>query len=294
MPSFTNFLPARWGIAALLCHLFFAQTAHAQTVENIHTGFDQSRQLFYIYYDLKGLNYKKEIHVVPYIVLGDKTLDSLQGLSGDLGWIKKGGKNKAVTWDPFKDGINNLEGIQVRVIASEVRDAAIPRIHGLLFHGSNSAPLGLKYMLLRKTGFYAGFRTGKSAPSHTYTVSETGNMNYTETGVYEIGDESAMASYAFTAGPTFRIGRNTYVYGGLGYGLEQIFWEYAEFDLDKSFLRNEWALSESHNFKGLATDAGIVFRLGPLLLDAGFGTIAFKSWQITGGIGFAFGHHKKS
>jgi hypothetical protein len=268
--------------------------ARAQTVENVRTDFDQSRQTFYIYYDLKGLNYKKELHIAPYNVLGDKTLDSLQGLSGDLGWIKRGGKNKVVVWDPFKDGVNNLEGIQVRVIASEVRDAAVPRIHGLLLHGSNSAPFGLKYMLLRKTGFYAGFRIGKSAPKYTYTVSEAGAMNYTETGVYEIGDESAMASYAFTAGPTFRVGRNTYVYGGLGYGLEQIFWEYAEFDLNKSFLRSEWALSESSNSKGLAADAGIVFRLGPLLLDAGIGSIAFKSWQIAGGIGFAFGHHKKS
>lgn len=293
MQSVSRFFSTRWGIPAFLCWLFFAQNIRAQTVEIIRTDFDQSRQLFYIYYDVKGLNYKKEIHVVPYIMLGGRTLDSLQGLSGDLGWITKGGK-KVVAWDPFKDGINNLDGIQVQLIASEVRDAAVPRIHGLLLHGSNSAPFGLKYMLLRKTGFYVAFRIGKSAPQYAYTVSETGNMNYTEAGVYEIGDEKSIASYAFTAGPTFRIGRNLYAYGGLGYGLEQIFWEYAEFDLNKTFLRNEWALNESNNFKGLAADAGIAFRLGPLLLDAGIGTIAFKSWQITGGIGFAFGQHKKS
>ncbi|HRI60474.1 MAG TPA: hypothetical protein PK228_12140 [Saprospiraceae bacterium] len=292
MQTFGSNQHANCRLTVFLC-LLACLPAAAQTVENVDSSFDASKQLMYIYYDLKGLNYKKEIKITPYIESGDGTLTALQSISGDFGWVNKGGKNKVVIWDPFKDGITGLDSVHIKIISSEVRDAAIPRFKGLLLHGSNSAPLGLKYMQLGRVGFYAGFRVGKWPPSYTYPVTNMGEMEYKEFGVYEIGTEKRLASYAITAGPTFQVARNIYVYAGAGYGLEQLFWEYQAYDLNKTPLDTEWALNEDIDSKGVAADAGIIMRFGRVLVDVGGGTIQFNSYQITGGIGLVLGKPQK-
>ncbi len=292
MYSFGSIQHTKWLPAILLC-LVTCLSVTAQTVENVRTTFDQSTQLMVIQYDLKGLNYKKEIKITPYIESDKAALPPMQSLSGDFGWVNEGGKNKVITWDPFKDGINSLEGIQVKITVSEVRNAVAPRFRGLVLHGSNSAPLGLKYMQLGKVGFYAAFRMGKFAPSYTYSVSDAGVIDYPNSGVYEIGTEKRLTGYAFTAGPTFRVARNVYLYVGAGYGAEQLFWKYEGYDLDKSPTGSGWALNESIDSKGIATDAGVVLRLGRLLIEAGISSIQFKSLQITGGVGLAFTKNKK-
>lgn len=276
-------------LVSLLAYL----PATTQTVENIRDTLDQSKQLVYIYYDLKGLNYKKEIKITPYIESANGTLTAMQSLSGDFGWVNKGGKNKVVTWDPFKDGITSFDSVQIKVISSEVRDATIPRFRGIMLHGSNSAPFGLKYLQLGGVGFFAGFRMGNLPPSYNYTVTDAGVIDdYPNTGVYEISDEERVAGYAITAGPTFQVGRNVFVYAGAGYGVEQLFWEYEAYDLDKTPLGSEWALNESVDSKGVAVDAGIILRFGRILLDVGGGTIQFKSYQIIGGIGIVLGKNQ--
>lgn len=292
MHSFGSIQHTKWRIAISLC-LLACLPATAQTVENVRTTFDQSTQLMVIQYDLKGLSYKKEIKITPYIESNDAAIKSMQSLSGDFGWVNRGGKNKVIMWDPFKDGINSLEGIQIKITASEVRNAEVPRFRGLVLHGSNSAPLGIKYMQLGKVGFYTAFRMGKFPPSYIYTVSDAGEINYPSSGVYQIGSEKRLAGYAFTAGPTIRVARNAYMYVGAGYGVEQLFWKYQAYDLDKSLVGSGWALNESINRKGITMDAGVVIRRGRLLIDLGGSSIQFKSLQITAGVGLAFSKNKK-
>lgn len=293
MPLFGSIQHLFCRLAVFLCFLAYLP-ANAQTVENVRDSFDQSRQLWFIYYDLKGLNYKKEIKITPYIMSGDSSLLSVTSLTGDFGWVSQGGKNKVVTWEPYKDRISNLEGIHVGIRSEiEVRDATLPRFRGLALQGSNSAPFGVKYIQLSRIGFFAGFRVGKWPPSYDYPVSDMGKMEYREAGVYEIGDDTRLASYAITAGPTFQVARTVYVYVGAGYGLEQLFWEYQVYDADYKPNGTEWALNESIDSKGVAADAGVVIRFGRVLLDLGGSTIQFKSWQITGGIGWVFANNKK-
>lgn len=293
MSDFGSNQYSKWRLVAFLGLLAYLPVA-AQTIENVRDSFDQSKQLVYIFYDLKGLSYKKEIKITPYIESGNASLPNMQSLTGDFDWVNRGGKSKVVIWDPFKDGISSLEGIRASIKTdAEVRKAVLPRFRCFMLHGSNSAPLGIKYVQLSPVGFFAGFRMGKFPPSYTYTVTNTGEIDYPESGVYEIGTEKRLAGFAFTAGPTFQIGRNMYAYAGAGYGAEQLFWEYQKYNSDYDLQGSEWALNESINSKGVAVDAGIVMRFGRVLLDIGGGTIQFKSYQITGGVGWAFVHNKK-
>ncbi len=201
---------------------------------------------------------------------------------------KPGRKNKVIIWDPFKDGVTSLEGIQIG-LKTEFRDAKIPRSWSVELHGSNSAPFGIKAMRLeRGIGFFAGFRVGSLPPSYQYKVNNVGEINYLESGVYEIGTERRLASYAITAGPIFRMGRSIYSYAGVGYGIEQLFWKYKAYNLDGVSTGSKWALNENIDRKGTTAEAGVVIRIGHILIDLGMSTFQLKSFQIIGGIGFSF------
>jgi len=292
MQHSTSVHGTHWRLAAFLCLAYLSATA--QTIENVRTSFDQSKQLMFINYDLKGLNYKKEIKITPYIVSGDASLPPVKSLIGDFGWVTRGGKNKVMIWDPLKDGLKSLEGIKIE-LKTEARDAAIPRLRGVALQGSNSAPFGVKCMQLSRIGFFAGFRVGRLPPGYRYTISDAGEMDYLESGVYEIGTEKRLASYAITAGPIFQMSRNIYAYTGMGYGIEQRFWKYQSYNLVKSPVSSDWALSENTNRKGIAADAGIVIRVGRrVLIDVGGSSIQFKSFQITGGIGLLLTNNQKN
>lgn len=270
----------------LLCGCF---SAFGQTLKNVRVHFDQSKQLMVIQYDVKDMNYKREIHVLPEIVADSQQLSVItpRELTGDYGWMNRGGKDRQIIWDPLREGITDLSKMRIG-LNIDVREAKIPRFWCLTYQGSNSAPFGLKFSRLGHIGFFAGFRTGAPVPAHRYTISSSGIMRkYQESGVYEIGTKRRLASVAVTAGPTLQLSRNLYAYAGAGYGLEQLFWQYQAYNLDKVKIGDNWALMELIDYKGIAVDAGGVFRLGRVLFEAGMSTLAFEAFQITGGIGIA-------
>jgi hypothetical protein len=165
-----------------------------------------------------------------------------------------------------------------------------------LIQGSKSAPLGLKYVSLGRLGYYAGFRMGYLPPAYRYSVSNTGTIAYSESGVYQIGSETKLASYAATGGLTAQIHKKVYAYAGLGYGVEQLFWKYQAFNLDYKLVSNEWALNEQINHKGLAGEFGITARFGKILIETGMCAIGGRSStiQITAGIGYVLSTNTKS
>lgn len=291
MKLFTSVHSIKWCLVACLC-LLAQLPAVAQLIKNVRTSVDQSKQVMIIRYDLTGLHFKKEIKVVPYIIGSDSLASPIKSLSGDFGWVSQSGKNKEIVWDFFKDGVTSLQDIQID-IKSETRDATLPRFWGVALQGSNSAPFGVKGMQLGRLGFFASARFGKFPRSHEYMVSNAGVIDYPELGVYIIGTEKRLASYAIIAGPVFQMGRKIYGYLGAGYGAEQLYWKYKEYDLNNILLGGNWALNESINEKGLAVDTGLVIRLGRVLIDLGLNTINFKSVQIIGGLGLTFSNSKK-
>ncbi|MBV6440420.1 MAG: hypothetical protein DYG98_25515 [Haliscomenobacteraceae bacterium CHB4] len=275
-------------------------TAFSQTIENVRDSFDQSRQLMLIYYDLNDLSYKQEVFVVPHIRLRDSSIageypfpaqDRLakKYFSGDYGWIGKGGDNKRIIWDPLRQGFDQLSEIQVVPMIEKTQDAPAPRFWTIFWHGSNSAPFGIKIARLSRIGFFAGFRMGHLPPSHRYKVSDAGVMDYRESGVYEIGAASRLASFAATGGLVLQIARQMYAFVGGGYGKEQLFRKYDEFNLNYELVGSNWALHENLDAKGAFYDLGLTLRLrNQLCIEIGTGTVNFQSYQILGGIGYAF------
>lgn len=256
--------------------------ASAQSIDSIWTTFDQSRQLMHINYSLFGLNYRKEVNIIPCYVSGTSGPVPLKAISGDFGWTNRGGRNKLVLWDPFKDGVNSLDGVRIE-LKKEFRDAIIPRFWAVEWHGSNKAPIGLKVMQLNWLGYYAGFRVGRRALEYRNTVSE---IELLGPELVRFTDKRRTVSYALSAGPLFQITRNLYTYAGIGYGAERLFWQYQTLDQNQEPLNTAWALKDDSNYEGVLADAGFFIRLGRVVIDAGVSTIQFKSLQFTAGIGY--------
>lgn len=283
-------------LTGALCLLASAQAA-AQTVENVRTYFDQSKQLMYITYDLKGMNYKKEIQVTPYIVSADTSLPAMKSLSGDIGWMTRGGNNKMIIWDPFKDGLTNLKDVEVH-LKTDVRMVKQKGVWAVGLQGSNSAPLGLKVMYLNRIGFFAGFRMGNLPPDYAYYYYDYGSsyvglLDFSAPPFYTIGNERLLASYAITAGVIFQLSRNTYLCAGGGYGLEQLFWKYQVYDQEQKQTYHGWALHEYFDLKGIIVDVQAMSRRGRVLFSLGFSAVQMQNkegvgLQITGGIGYCF------
>lgn len=272
------------GLITLGCVLIVGQTT-GQAFQNLHTTFDQSGQMMQISYDLKHINFKKQVRIQPFLEWENGATMPLQSLSGDYGWLRRGGKNKLICWDPFKDGLDSLSGFEIK-LETQIRGAAPPRFWGLALHGSNSAPIGLKLMQLRKVGFYAAVRTGRMPPRYQYAVRDSGALvDYRDSSVYKITDKRKLAGYAITIGQVLQLSRNMYAYAGLGYGAEELFWQYESFDTSKKSLGRSWALNERINQKGVVLEGGFLFRFNPFVFDIGISSIQIKSLQVTAGIG---------
>lgn len=274
-------------MVSLLGVLFFMifQKINAQSIYNIQDVFDQTRQLLVISYEIKGLNFKKEIEVLPFISIDNGPIKVLtsKNLGGAYGWINWNDNVYNISWDPFKDGIVDLSNVKIE-LRTKVRDARITKFWGIGWHCSNSAPIGLKLSRYGLVGFSVGLRLGNTPPAYRYTVNQSGEMDYLESGVYIIGDKKRLAGYGISIGPIFQIARKIYLNTGVGYGLEQLFWEYQEYNLDKQFIGSSWALNDVINNRGVAFDLGISYKLDRILIDIGLSTIELKNFQLTGGV----------
>ncbi|HOY20739.1 MAG TPA: hypothetical protein PLC89_25730 [Haliscomenobacter sp.] len=271
-------------------------TARAQSIQNIRDTFDQTRQLMIISYQLKGLNFTKQIEVLPYIAVNNDSSNMYvpKNISGNFGWIKRKEKQYNILWDPFKDGIDDLSNLKI-TLKTNIQKVEIPKFWNLSWHASNNAPVGFKLSRLGLIGFFAGFRFGHLPPTHRYEVSNNGELlgpegsGYLESGVYAIGKRKKLTGYALSLGPIAQLSRRVYAYAGIGYGAEQLFWEYEEFNLNKILIGNSWALNQSINYEGAILDLGVLYRTSQLTFDIGISTVELNSFQIIGGIGIPLG-----
>ena len=273
-------IPAYWTV--------LAQPAHKNIAKDT-AFFEQSGQTYQIQYSVKKLNYRYEIKAIPEVSVHNNKilLTTMLGLSGDTGWVSRKG-DRVIVWDPRKDNVNSFKGIRVSLDTAIVRRAKLPRFWGLALHGSNSAPFGLKVIRFGQVGFFAGFRGLRFPPDYRYTIASSGYMDYKESGIYEINYENRLTGYAVTGGPVFQIARNIYAYAGVGYGVEQLYWQYQEYNLNRELIGSSWALNEAIDHKGTCIDLGAIFRLGRFFIDIGASTIQFESYQALGGIGISF------
>lgn len=135
---------------------------------------------------------------------------------------------------------------------------------------------GLMLGYVRKIGGYAKVRSDFGSVKPAYGCMSDGTM---DGGYFWASGEQKKARLQATAGMLFRASRNVYPYAGVGYGARGVYWE---------DFKGEWAQVEDYSCKGIAAEAGLIFKFGPVAFSAGVSSTAFKYVEAEIGIGVAF------
>ena len=126
-------------------------------------------------------------------------------------------------------------------------------------------------------GGYLAFRSNFVKASADYTCHSDGTI---ENGsVFWPGGAERTASFTASAGFLAQAASWLTFYAGAGYGSRQLLWQ----DIDGG-----WAEVSDWSAKGLAMEAGAIFRWNRIAFSAGVSSVKFRTFSATAGVGFCF------
>jgi opacity protein-like surface antigen len=205
------------------------------------------------------------------IVGGSKvTLNPLK-LNGDYGKIIESGSKK-ITYDIDEDLYDKEVFATLTVKQKNVLDNEI-----LTMASMTSMPqysYGLMLGSVKKFGGYAKFRSDFNSGEYSYVCNSAGEVvggGY----MWASGSQRKYRMQA-TAGVIFRLSKWCYPYLGTGYGIRSVHWQ---------DYNGQWAQVSDYSCKGIAAEAGLIIKMGPVAVSAGVSTTAFRYTELEVGIG---------
>lgn len=157
---------------------------------------------------------------------------------------------------------------------------------------SIESPFGLTVGGVKsRFGWYVRFRTNMEFNDFEGECQGSGELVGTlpNDQAYRFIDEQKKNSYSGTVGMLVKCTSWLYTSVGLGYGSRELLYEYAT--IDNADYRNEtryWAKHLDHSYSGLAVEADVMLKFGPVFLSAGCNTLNFEFVDLNAGIGFFF------
>lgn len=136
-------------------------------------------------------------------------------------------------------------------------------------------------MLGLQKGRWGGFVRFKSNFSSGTEASYNCTGNGTIDGDYSFwpGEGKKKQVLMASGGLLYGIKPWLNIYGGLGYGYQELFWE----DID-----GKWAKVQDYSYKGIAAEAGVIASWKSLCIGAGISTTAFRTASADLSIGVRF------
>jgi hypothetical protein len=263
-------------------------TAISQNVTNIKAQL--SGQEIVVNYNIGGAKFNQEFTVSLFISRdnGKTWQGPLKEVSGDVGSSIKSGAH-SITWDMMKEipmtGEELIFDVRAVTVNMEIKKAIFVQ-----YVGNLTTPAGVRAGMLGKTGFYI---EGRFSPgfnqqsSYTYT----GDLidDYNKPGYYQFSGNTTTAAMSALAGITFQPAWNTFLYIGAGYGTQKYLAEINEYSYEgNTQTATNWAESATASYSGVELDAGVMYRVGKVVVSAGGTALNFKVFNFTAGIGVAF------
>lgn len=160
-------------------------------------------------------------------------------------------------------------------------DPSVPYEKNLLVMASASVYPSMSYGLMlgyvQTVGGYVKFRSNFDFTTGAYNASS--DCNIEGGGYLWPSGEKTESIMNVTGGLLFRAAKFMYPYIGAGYGSRSILWK----DTDGA-----WVGISDYTYTGLAAEAGLVFKFGPVSLSAGVSNTAFKYTAAEVGLGVMF------
>ena len=201
---------------------------------------------------------------------------SIEDLRGDYGKITKSGQKQfRFNVERTRQTLADKEiTFTLNIRSKDVLDDKILAMASLSVFPQMSYGAMVGYV--KKFGGYAKFRSDFSSVTPSYDCASDGTF---DGGLFWASGRQKKSRMQATAGVLFRISKSVYPYVGAGYGSRGVYWE------DHS---GSWAQVTDYSCKGVAAEAGMIFKLGPVAVSAGVSTTAFKYCEAEVGIGVMF------
>ena len=136
---------------------------------------------------------------------------------------------------------------------------------------------GLMLGYVKKFGGYIKFRSDFNFAQASYQCNSTGEI---DGGGYMWSSGARRHSrLQATGGVLFRAAKWLYPYAGVGYGARSVHWQDWE---------GNWAQVSDYSCVGVAAEAGLILKLGPVAVSAGVSNTAFKFTELEVGVGVMF------
>jgi len=270
-----------------LFFLSFSSTMNAQKIKNIEPV--RNGNNIVVNYTLVA-KFNQKFNVSLYFSRdGGKTFEGpLEAVTGDVGKGIRAGQNKII-WDVFKD-VYSLEGDIVFDVRAEVIEEEVSKQFVLSYSGSIDAPVGLTIAQVGKIGWYVSAKTGMnfSKPEYTYGGQDW-DPGFESAQYYKFNSTEDLRRLSITGGITWQLGKNFFVYTGLGYGMKEHLWQMELYDYETdSKTGEEYVQQPDYTYTGLETEGGIMLKINKIFISAGVTSVSFKYTNLTFGIGWAF------
>ena len=260
-------------ILSLVAALGMANVAAAQSITNVDAN--QEGKSIAITYDLK-----EKANVTIYTTNdggSTKTRIPQAYLSGDAGKKVQPGKGKKAVWHVLDQ--NPDQNFQSENLSFIVVGKPITQFFAMVNAGFSLGTgmlLGATVGQVGSVGWYLkGMTTLSSSPAADFECDENGAIN----GILPAYSGQSAKSKAYgIAGVNLRLGAPVYLCAGVGYGSRNLSWELTD---------GRWVRNLARSPKGVAIDAGLMGKIGPIALSAG-ATFLGGSLDFYGGIGYVF------
>ena len=241
-------------------------------------------------FNIKGVKYYQEVTSAKIFVSmnGGEFKGPLKEVTGNASGTLNNGDN-TIIWDVLKEMPFTDEDIvfDVQLVVDE-KDRS--RKFFIALVGNTVTPLGLRFGQLSKTSWYVEARASLSAmesPAYNYDGSTINDYN--QPGYYEFTGTGVWQAYSAVVGITQQLSWNTFIYAGVGYGVENYIMEINEYSYEgNSPLNNSWVKHEESSNSGVEIDAGIIQRFNHFIISAGGTALNFKSFGWTASVGYSF------
>jgi len=261
------------GIIPFVAALGIASVATAQTVTNVDAN--QEGKSIAVTYDLK-----EKANVAVYITNdggSTKTRIPQAYLSGDVGNKVQPGKDRKAMWhvlDQYPDQNFQSENLSFIVVGKPITQFFAMVNAG--FSPGTGMLLGATVGQVGSVGWYLkGMTTLSSSPAADFECDENGAIN----GILPAySGQSAKSKIYGIAGVNLRLGVPVYLCAGVGYGTRNLCWELTD---------GRWVKNLAGSPKGVAIDAGLMGKIGPVAISAG-ATFLGGSLDFYGGVGYVF------
>lgn len=244
-----------------------------------------------IIYNINGANFNQKFNIKLFVSFdGGKTFKGPMTLSEKETKELEGGIHK-ISWDIFKD-VNSLEGdiifdIRAKVIEEKIRrQLFIQYSAGTLVSSINYiTPFGFRVGMVGKTGWYlAGHFNTFEAAAYNYD-GETMDEDI----FYEFTEQTLYPRMVITAGLTFQLGKQSYLYTGAGYATKKYYKQIIELDPNNTSLQNEkWVNMTTNEEASFEIEVGTIINFNKMSISLGISTFNFNHIGVNSGIGVVF------